>query len=154
LSGALIWWPGSGKWRPRLTVDWKANRNKLNWALHNALGFWSIGFVLMWGISGIYLCFPEPFNVLSDFLDPVRGASRQPRFSDRFLFWLAQAHFGRFGGLPIKLVWTLFGLLPIVLIVTGFLMWWHRVLRPALRRGFAVRSAGSGIKGAEPEAWD
>jgi uncharacterized iron-regulated membrane protein len=151
LSGALIWWPGTGKWRSRLTFSWNSDRNKVNWALHNALGFWSVGFVLMWGLSGIYLCFPEMFNNVIDYFDPVRVHTKQVRLPDRFLFWLAQAHFGRFGGYPVKLVWTLFGILPIVLFVTGMLMWWHRVLRPVWRRGFVTRPA---IKAAEPEAGD
>ena len=151
LSGALIWWPGSGKWRSRLTFSPKTDRNKINWALHNALGFWSIGFVLMWGVTGIYLCFPEIFNNAIDYFDPVRVYSKKVRFPDRFLFWMAQAHFGRFGGYPVKIIWTLFGILPIVLFVTGMLMWWHRVLRLVWRREFAARPA---IKSAEPEAGD
>jgi uncharacterized iron-regulated membrane protein len=151
LSGAIIWWPGTGKWRSRLTFSPKSDRNKINWALHNALGFWSIGFVLMWGVTGIYLCFPEIFNNAVDYFDPVRVYSKKVRWPDRFLFWMAQAHFGRFGGYPVKIIWTVFGILPIVLFVTGMLMWWHRVLRPIWRREFAARPA---IKRAEPEAGD
>ncbi len=151
LSGAIIWWPGSGKWRQRLTYRPKPDRNHVNFALHNALGFWSIGFILMWGISGIYLCYPDLFNRAIDYLDPVRVRGRQMRFPDRFLAWMSQAHFGRFGGLGVKLLWTFFGLLPVVLFVTGMLMWWYRVLRPMMRRGFVPRQA---IKVAEPEAGD
>jgi uncharacterized iron-regulated membrane protein len=152
LSGLMIWWPGTGKWRERLTVRWKTDRHRLNWALHNALGIWSVGFVLMWGISGIYLCFPNLFNSVIDYFDPIhRGSARQLRFPDKVLAWLSQAHFGRFGGLPIKIIWTLFGILPIVLVVTGMLMWWHRVLRPFWRRGLVSRHH---IKGAEPQPGD
>lgn len=150
LTGAIIWWPGAGKWRSRLTVG-KADRNRLNFALHNALGFWAIGFVLMWGISGIYLCFPDPFNNLIDRFDPIRGSTRKLRFPDKVLAWLSQAHFGRFGGWSVKIIWTFFGLLPIVLLVTGMMMWWYRVLRPILRRGFVVRPR---MKAPEPEAGD
>lgn len=151
VTGAIIWWPGSGRWRQRLTFNWKTDRNRLNFALHNALGFWSIGFVLMWGISSIYLCFPDVFNRLIDYFDPIRVRGRKLRFPDRLLAWLAQAHFGRFGGLTSRLIWTFFGILPIVLFVTGMLMWWYRVLRPYLRRGYLTRQA---IKGAEPQAGD
>lgn len=151
LTGAIIWWPGSGRWRQRLTFSWRSDRNRLNFALHNALGFWSIGFVLMWGISSIYLCFPDVFNRLIDYFDPVQVRGRQLRFPDRFLAWLAQAHFGRFGGMTSRLIWTFFGILPIVLFVTGMLMWWHRVLRPYMRRGYVTRQA---IKGAQPQVGD
>jgi uncharacterized iron-regulated membrane protein len=64
---------------------------------------------------------------------------------------MAQAHFGRFGGLGVKLIWTFFGVLPIVLVVTGILMWWYRVLRPLVRRGFVPRPA---IKRAQPQPGD
>ena len=154
LSGVIIWWPGTRKWRSRLTFNWKVDRNRLNWSLHNVLGFWSIGFVLMWGVSGIYLCFPEAFNAVIDYLDPVRVPSRQMRWPDQFLAWLAKAHFGRFGGSSVEIVWTAFGILPVVLFVTGMLMWWHRVLRPIWRRGLVARPARPAIKGAEPEAGD
>jgi len=151
LTGAIIWWPGSSRWRQRLTFNWKTDRNRLNFALHNALGFWAIGFVLMWGLSGIYLCFPDVFNQVIDYFDPVRVRGRQLRFPDKFLAWLSQAHFGRFGGMTSRLIWTFFGILPIVLFVTGMLMWWYRVLRPYMRRGYVPRHA---IKGPEPEAGD
>lgn len=151
LSGAIIWWPGIARWRQRLAFNWKTDRNRVNFALHNVLGFWSIGFVLMWGLSGIYLCFPDAFNEAIDYLDPVRIKGRKLRFPDRFLAWLTQAHFGRFGGMWSRVIWTVFGILPIVLVVTGMLMWWYRVLRPMMRRGFVPRAA---IKGVEPEAGD
>jgi uncharacterized iron-regulated membrane protein len=149
LTGAIIWWPGSSKWRRRITFSSKSDRARVNFALHNALGFWSFGFVFMWGISGIYLCFPDAFNRTIDYFDPNYTQSRELRFPDKFLAWLAQAHFGRFGGIWSRSIWTVFGVLPIVLFVTGMLMWWHRVLRPAMRRGIVARAA---IKEAEPEA--
>jgi uncharacterized iron-regulated membrane protein len=38
-------------------------------------------------------------------------------------------HYGEFGGLPVKLIWGLIGLMPSVLFVTGLMTWW-----PAKRR--------------------
>jgi uncharacterized iron-regulated membrane protein len=35
-------------------------------------------------------------------------------------------HFGRFGGLSIRILWVILGLLPTVLFVTGFIVWWKR----------------------------
>ena len=32
------------------------------------------------------------------------------------LFWFAQAHFGRFAGIPVKIVWTVVGLAPAALV--------------------------------------
>src|SRR5690348_509827 len=135
LSGIVIWWPGIEKWRRSLTIDWKANFKSFNWSLHSALGFWSFLFILMWGISGIYLSWPARFNGLVDFLDASQP--RDLRFGDQVLAELARLHFGRFRWLPLKIVWTVFGLVPVVLLVTGVLMWWNRVLGPWYRRKLA-----------------
>jgi uncharacterized iron-regulated membrane protein len=132
LSGIVIWWPGIDKWRRSLTIDWKANLRSFNWSLHSALGFWSLAFIFMWGISGIYLSWPSPFNGLVDFFDPPQ--SKAYRFGDEFLAWLARLHFGRFRWLPLKIVWTIFGLIPLALLVTGILMYWNRVLGPWYKR--------------------
>ena len=134
LTGAVIWWPGIDNWRRSLTVSWKAEPKKLNWALHSAFGFWSIAFIFMWGISGMYVAYPKPFEIAVEFFDPAGKFSRKPSFGEAVLGWLAKLHFGRFGGLPTKLVWTAFGLVPVVLVITGILMWWNGVLRPKLER--------------------
>jgi uncharacterized iron-regulated membrane protein len=138
LSGIVIWWPGIDKWRRSLTIDWKANPRSFNWSLHSALGFWSLAFIFMWGISGIYLSWPSPFNGLVDYFDSRH--STDVRFGDEFLAWLARLHFGRFPSLPLKLVWTVFGLVPVALLVTGALMWWNRVLGPWYKRRLAEGS--------------
>jgi uncharacterized iron-regulated membrane protein len=57
------------------------------------------------------------------------------------LYWLAQAHFGRFAGIPVKIIWTVIGLTPAALFVTGLLMWWKRVLKPWLGRKEFVSSS-------------
>jgi uncharacterized iron-regulated membrane protein len=45
LTGVLIWWPGSGRWRRALTVSWKADARSFNWGLHRAVGIWSLAFI-------------------------------------------------------------------------------------------------------------
>jgi uncharacterized iron-regulated membrane protein len=138
LTGAVIWWPGTDNWRRSLTVSWKADPKRLNWALHSALGLWSIAFIFLWGISGIYLALPKPFEAAVDFFAPAGKSSKKLSFGEEVLDWLAKLHFGRFAGLPSKLVWTVFGLVPAALVTTGILMWWDRVLRPRLGRKLIV----------------
>jgi len=45
----------------------------------------------------------------------------------------------------VKTIWVVFGLAPVLLFVTGVLMWWNRVLSKAFERkparSFAVASA-------------
>jgi uncharacterized iron-regulated membrane protein len=113
LTGVVIWWPGVKNWRRSTTVNWTAHFPRFNWDLHSAVGFWCSLLVLVWGISGICLCFPEPLNFL------VAG---------QFRLWITRLHFGRFGWWG-EALWTLLGLAPAVLACTGALMWWNRVLR-------------------------
>ena len=131
-SGMVVWWPGIDRWRRSLSIEWKANPSRHNWSLHSALGFWSLAFITMWGVSGVYLSWPAPFNSVVDYFDTPQ--SRELRFGDQLLAWLARLHFGRFPSLTLKLVWTVFGLIPLVLLVTGAVMWWNRVLGPWFRR--------------------
>jgi uncharacterized iron-regulated membrane protein len=48
--------------------------------------------------------------------------------------WFSYLHFGNFGGLPVKIAWTVLGLGPTVLAVTGTVMWWNRVVTRWFRR--------------------
>jgi len=138
LTGAVIWWPGTDTWRRSLSFRWKTNPKGFNWTLHSALGFWTLAFSFMWALTGIYLSIPSRFNAVVDFLEPLHASSKKLRFGDLVLSWLAQAHFGRFAGIGVKIIWTVVGLAPAVLFVTGMLMWWKRVLKPWLGRGAFV----------------
>jgi uncharacterized iron-regulated membrane protein len=83
----------------------------------------------MWAVSGVYLSFPNPFQDVVDRLQPLDDSNAATRSGDEVLRWLARLHFGRFGGWPIKALWTILGMIPLLLFVTGAVMWWNRVLR-------------------------
>lgn len=124
LTGAVIWWPGVKNWRRSTTISWKAHFPRLNWDLHSAIGFWCWLFVFVWGISGIYFCFP--------------ALSFNPRIhvmAGSFLSLLTELHFGRFNWFT-QALWTIIGLVPAVSAVTGALMWWNRVLRKEFRHPY------------------
>ncbi len=139
ITGIIIWWPGIEHWRSSLGVRWKGNRKGFNWALHSAMGFWSILFVFMWGITGIYLSIPVSFNNIVDYFEPLQKGSTKIRMGDQILFYAAQVHFGRFGGWSMELGWAIIGIAPAALFVTGTIMWWRRVLNPWLKRGLRAR---------------
>jgi uncharacterized iron-regulated membrane protein len=122
LTGAVIWWPGISRWRRSLRVDWKGHALRIHWDLHSALGFWCFFFVLLWGISGFYFCFPRTVNALFEFLDPGN------RFTIPTLYWLSALHFGRFGWFA-EIAWASVGLVPAVLAVTGIFLSCHRWYR-------------------------
>jgi uncharacterized iron-regulated membrane protein len=69
---------------------------------------------------------------------------RRPRFirrrstGDKILGALYAAHFGNFGGWPVKALWVVLGLAPSLLFVTGVIMWWNRKLSKTAR--LAARS--------------
>ena len=163
ITGAILWWPGVQTWRKSLVVRRESNWKKFNWSLHSAAGFWTFAFVLVWGVTGIFVVFPTPFeqaiNVVlplqfyrldyssppprqapppSVAIGPNRGLRRLPPIQrsagDQVVRWLYYLHFGNFAGSGTKAIWVIFGFAPIVLFITGLLMWWNRVLSKAFER--------------------
>ncbi len=128
LTGAVVWWPGRKRLPQSMKVKWKTNWTRFTWDLHSALGFWVFTLLLIWAVSGIYLAFSGPFIWLVDlFSDPE---PLRVRFGDTVLEWLVRLHFGRFRTQPaIQALWAVLGLVPAILLVTGTLMWWNRVLK-------------------------
>jgi uncharacterized iron-regulated membrane protein len=133
-TGSVIWWPGLQNWRRSLKIDWQAGPKRLFWSIHSVVGFWLFLFVLLWAVSGVYLCFPRAFNVVVNFIHPADPSSDAIRLSDTLFAALAAAHFGRFGGKFTKTIWVIAGLAPATLFLTGTVMWWNRVVRSSLRR--------------------
>jgi uncharacterized iron-regulated membrane protein len=141
-TGFVIWWPGIKTWRRSLIVRRGVGWKRTMWHLHSMIGFWSLGFTLIFAVSGIYLGFPEWFQNLADRFDSLTTADPGAAIGDKIIYWLAYLHFGRINGIGIpcrgpgicdqttKAIWALFGMAPAVMFVTGAIMWWNRVLRP------------------------
>ena len=72
LSGLVIWWPGTGRVKRSLKIDFKANWKRLNWDLHSVIGLWMFAFVFIWGVTGVYVVFPKPFQVVVNRFPPLR----------------------------------------------------------------------------------
>jgi uncharacterized iron-regulated membrane protein len=102
-------------------VNWRSFFARFTWDLHSALGFWSFLFVLMWGISGFYFCFPQAVNALSGYADP------NDKYADRILSLLSNAHFGRFDWFT-EALWALLGLVPALLSLTGVFLCCRRMI--------------------------
>ncbi len=142
LTGLVIWWPGIKIWRRSLIVPSGLKWRRVMWHLHSMIGFWSFGFVFVFGLSGVYLGIPEPFEHLADWLQPPTAATDGMRFVDHVIYWIAYLHFGRINGIGIpcsgpgfcdqatKAVWAIFGMAPAAMFVTGAIMWWNRLRRP------------------------
>ena len=141
-TGLVVWWPGINTWRRSLSLHRGVGWKRMTWDLHSMIGFWSLGFTLVFAVSGVYLAYPELFQDLADRLDPLTTANAGLRISDRIIYWVAILHFGRINGIGFpcsgsglcdqttKAIWAVFGLAPAAMFVTGAIMWWNRVLRP------------------------
>lgn len=127
LTGAVVWWPGKRRWRKSLTVPRPSLSRRFFWRLHSALGFWSFSLLLLWTLTGIYFAFPGPIEALIDYFDPNQTDFDRP--GEALLREVIRLHFGRFGGLGVRVTWVVLGLLPAMLFVSGFIVWWRRIRR-------------------------
>ncbi len=152
----------------RRGVGWK----RFIWDLHGVTGFWLFGILFMWGFTGAYFVFPDPVRAVVNYFTPIlppplpaqqqaasgaqsnapvpfpqppRPRRRRPlTLGGKILRDFSYAHYGNFGGWPVKLLWVILGFLPVILFGSALVMWWNRVLNPFRKR--LVRAQG------EPEA--
>jgi uncharacterized iron-regulated membrane protein len=71
LTGLVIWWPGLDNWRRSLVVDPTRSWRRITWELHGAAGIWTVAFVMMWAVTGVYFAFPVAFRSAVDALSPL-----------------------------------------------------------------------------------
>jgi uncharacterized iron-regulated membrane protein len=146
VTGIVVWWPGIKTWRRSLIVHRNVGWRRFTWDLHSMIGFWTLGFIALFGLSGAYLGNPDSFQDLADRFQPPTAANAGTRIVDQVIYWLAYLHFGRINGIGIpchgpglcdqttKLIWALAGLAPAAMFVTGTVMWWNRVVRKKFKR--------------------
>lgn len=59
ITGIVIWVPQKVKaWKQGLKIKWSGNWKRVNHDLHNALGFYSVFFLLIMGLTGLQWSFP------------------------------------------------------------------------------------------------
>lgn len=129
IAGLVLWWPGRSNWWRKMSLRRGVSARRFTLDLHNMLGFWMFLLIFVWALGGIYFAFPGPFNALADSLLVGQEETPSSLLVQDALALLARLHFGRAYGLSIKILWAVLGLLPAVLLVTGLLMWWWRVIR-------------------------
>lgn len=134
LSGVLIWWRGRGRWVEGLQIK-RDSKRVFMWQLHSFIGFWSLFLMFAWGISGFQLGFPEYINPLVDWFDTDPADFVQ---LDSVLRFFRSVHYARFGeGAWVRWGWIIVSFLPTVLFISGFTLWWQRVVLK--RRGKATQ---------------
>lgn len=129
VSGAVLWWQGSRRWKEGLQIRRDSPRS-FSWQLHSFLGFWTLLLMFVWGFTALYFAWPAPFDAFIDWMDPDPTDFDRP---EGWLLTLIDFHFGRFRGLLwANILWIFLGLLPAVMFITGFQLWYRRVLKRLL----------------------
>ncbi len=71
LSGLILWWPLTGKWRRALTLKRHASVERFNYDLHQTAGFYSLIVLLVLLVSGLYFNLPDQFSWLVTRFSPL-----------------------------------------------------------------------------------
>lgn len=60
LTGLVLWFPNQMRLlKQSLTIKWSASAKRINYDLHNVLGFYASGILLVICLSGLYMAFDE-----------------------------------------------------------------------------------------------
>jgi len=71
LTGLIVWWPLTGKFKQALTFKRHAGAVRFNFDLHKTVGFYSTIVLLPVLFSGIYMVLPDRVNALVKLFSPV-----------------------------------------------------------------------------------
>jgi uncharacterized iron-regulated membrane protein len=73
VTGAVLWWPGVGRWKQGLMVSLRHGWKRINHDLHYAVGIWTLAIVSWWGITAVYFLFPEKLSAVVNVVSPLVG---------------------------------------------------------------------------------
>lgn len=132
ITGLIIWWQGKRRWWEGLIINPQSSRSII-WQLHSFCGFWALVLMLAWGVSGFQLGFPQQMNSILEFIgsEPGIGPAR-----GGVMGFFRDVHFARPGGQYsfVRWLWIVASLLPTLMFVTGFIIWWRRVVMKQILR--------------------
>ncbi|MDY6981676.1 MAG: PepSY-associated TM helix domain-containing protein [Pseudomonadota bacterium] len=127
LTGIVLWWQGRARWHEGLLPYHRGSPRPVLWQLHGFVGFWTLLLMLAWGVSGFQLGFPRALDPLIDLFDRDLTDMERPTAILRFF---RSVHFARFGsGTLANWAWIVVSFAPTLLFVSGFVLWWKRVVR-------------------------
>lgn len=83
LTGIVLWWPK--KWKPKtiknsFSIKFKASKKRLNYDLHNVLGFYSLLFALLFAFTGLMFAFPAFKKAISNQLNSLDSEEKEVTF--------------------------------------------------------------------------
>ncbi len=71
LTGLIVWWPLTGKWRQALTFKAGAGKVRCNYDLHKVSGFYTLPVLIPVLFSGIYMVLPHNVVPVLELFSPV-----------------------------------------------------------------------------------
>jgi uncharacterized iron-regulated membrane protein len=126
LSGIVLWWQGRSRWHEGLLPWHRGSQRPVLWQLHNFLGFWTLVLMLAWGVSGFQLGFPRALAPLTNMF--AADADESNAIANVLRFFRS-VHFARYGDTAwARWAWIVVSFAPTVLFVSGFVLWWKRVV--------------------------
>ncbi|WP_051296022.1 PepSY-associated TM helix domain-containing protein [Eisenibacter elegans] len=89
LSGLVLWLPARWKWKnikAGLTINWRAKFYRINYDLHNTLGFYSLLLLLFIALTGLYVTYPWMKSGILVALGgkPISGEAVKEEISNNF----------------------------------------------------------------------
>lgn len=82
LSGLILWWPLTGRWRRVLLIKRHSSIERFNHDLHQTAGFYSVIVLLTLLISGLYFNLPGQFSWLVERFSLLTPEPQLPTWSD------------------------------------------------------------------------
>lgn len=115
ISGIVLWWPKTKKMlRLRLEVSVTKGWHRFFYDMHVSLGIYAAIFLLLMALTG-------PTWSFGWYREAVSTLMGNPSH-----FTMMSLHFGLWGGLFSKIVYTIAALIGFTLPLTGYYLWWHR----------------------------
>lgn len=72
-TGLVLWWPGLRLWSRGLRINLRASWRRVNYDMHNALGFWTLPIMAWWALSGVYFGWYRQVSAVVQAISPLRG---------------------------------------------------------------------------------
>ena len=95
--------------------------------------------MLAWGVSGFQLGFPRALDPLIDMFDRDLNDMERPT---TILRVFRNLHFARYGGGTVaNAAWIVVSFAPTVLFLSGFVLWWKRVVRRTRVQGLRAEQS-------------
>src|SRR6185436_9025488 len=76
-SGLVLWWPRKGLWRHAFWMRKGARGLRFHVEFHHVVGFWGSVILLVMGLSGLYLVYPDTFRKTTELVLPTDRTPRQ-----------------------------------------------------------------------------